>query len=88
MTFDLGEGCCPQREETGAGIVCRCLGITAQEIITAVTSGQAHTLRDLRRLTGAGTGCMCCHYLLRLYLERYRPVCPSSSSARPICSVK
>jgi bacterioferritin-associated ferredoxin len=69
-------------------VVCRCLGVTEAQLLEALATGEVHGLRDVRRLTGAGEGCTCCHQLLRSYLERYAPVASGSSSALPICSVR
>jgi bacterioferritin-associated ferredoxin len=77
--------CC---EAPAERIVCRCLGITEEKLIAAIQTGAIRSLRDLHDETGAGSGCTCCHPLLRAYLERYSPVCGSSSSALPICSVR
>jgi bacterioferritin-associated ferredoxin len=52
-------------------VVCRCLNITEEEIVSAVTSHDLSSLRDLRRHTGAGEGCTCCHETLKEYLVRY-----------------
>ena len=56
---------CPER------VVCRCLNITEAEIVAAITSRDLENVRDLRRLTGAGDGCTCCHDNLKEYLARY-----------------
>lgn len=58
-------GSCPDR------IVCRCLKVTEQTVIDAITAGGARTLRELRQATGAGTGCNCCHKELTAYLDVY-----------------
>src|SRR5262245_39166891 len=68
---------CPTR------VVCRCLQITEQVLVEALTRQDVRSVRDIRRHTGAGDGCTACHRHLQRYLERY-----ASSSASPICSVK
>jgi bacterioferritin-associated ferredoxin len=61
---DCCEGC-PER------VICRCLNITEQEIVGAITTGDVSSVRELRRFTGAGDGCTCCHDALKEYLARY-----------------
>lgn len=69
---------CPGR------IVCRCLNITEEDVVTALAIHGADTVTELRRLTGAGDGCTACHRKLQLLMtETY-----ASSSAAPICSVR
>jgi bacterioferritin-associated ferredoxin len=58
-------GSCPDR------VVCRCLKVTEEVVITAVTAHGVRTVKELRQVTGAGTGCTCCHQELRVYLEVY-----------------
>jgi nitrite reductase (NADH) large subunit len=74
---------CPAESPTTDRVVCRCLRVTETTVITAVATCAIRDLRDLRRKTGAGTGCNGCHRLLTRYLEAQ-----SSSSVSPICSVK
>ena len=52
-------------------MVCRCLQVTEDVLISALASQQIQDLKDLRNATGAGDGCMCCHRRLRKYLEQY-----------------
>ena len=54
-------------------VVCRCLGVTEAEIVTALTTLPISTLKELRACTGAGDGCTACHKQLRAYLEPYAP---------------
>jgi len=56
---------CPDR------VVCQCLQITEGQLVAALRSLDLRTLKDLRRATGAGDGCTCCHELLRHYLEQH-----------------
>ena len=58
-------GSCPDR------VVCRCLKVTEQTVITAVTTLGVRTLKELGQATGAGDGCTCCHQELRAYLDVY-----------------
>ena len=66
-TFFTSETCqtCPGR------IVCRCLNVSEESVIAAITTQDLQTLRDLRRHTGAGEGCTCCHEKLKEYLARH-----------------
>ncbi|MCZ2342256.1 MAG: (2Fe-2S)-binding protein [Bacteroidales bacterium] len=58
-------GSCPDR------IVCRCLQVTEQEIITAIQIHGATTERAVQQLTEAGSGCGCCRREIRQYLAVY-----------------
>ena len=75
----IAPGSCPDR------VVCRCLRVTEQEVIEAITNRGVRTLRELRLITEAGDGCTCCHRELNAYLAIYSSS-PSSSPA--ICSAK
>ena len=44
-----------------AKVVCRCLGVTEDEIRDALDTGFVRSLDDLQAHNGAGSGCMCCH---------------------------
>ncbi len=70
-------GSCPDR------IVCRCLGVTEETIISAVITLGLRTIKDVRQATEAGDGCCCCHREISSYLAVY-----ASSSSPAICSVK
>jgi bacterioferritin-associated ferredoxin len=69
---------CPER------VVCRCLQVTEAEVVEAIQTLELRTLKDIRRATGAGEGCTCCHAALREFLEQHA----YSFSSSPICSVK
>jgi bacterioferritin-associated ferredoxin len=71
-------GSCPDR------VVCRCLGVTEQEIVVAITTLGLRTVKEVRQATEAGDGCTCCHRELVNYLAVYSP----SSSPSDICSAK
>jgi len=66
--------------------LCRCLGVTEETVVEAITAFGLGTLHEVRRLTGAGDGCNCCHTAIRRLLELHVVQSPSSSS--PICSVR
>ena len=58
-----------------ARFVCACLRVTERALL--------RTLRDLRRVIGAGDGCTACHPELQRYLDaRGQRSCP------PICSAR
>jgi bacterioferritin-associated ferredoxin len=52
-------------------VVCRCLQITESALVQVITTLQLRTVKEVRRHTGAGDGCMCCHARLREYLVRH-----------------
>ena len=80
MFSDIFDPCntCP------GNVVCHCLGVTEEEVVTALAIHGVETVKELRRLTGAGDGCTACHRKLELLLVENG----YSSSASPICSVK
>ncbi len=69
-------GSCPDR------VVCKCLGVTEEAVIAAITTLGVRNLKELRQATEAGDGCRCCHRELHAYLVVY------SSSSAEICSAK
>jgi bacterioferritin-associated ferredoxin len=54
-------------------VVCRCLKVTEETILTAIRLHGTVTVRELRTVTGAGDGCTCCHRELKQYLAVYAP---------------
>ena len=78
MTTSTADAVCSDQ------IVCRCLRVTEWELVEALDTEEVRDLKDVRRLTGAGSGCMACHRRIKMYLERRRYACSSSSS--PSCS--
>ncbi len=50
-------------------VVCPCLGVTEAQLIRVLETRQAFSLKDIRRQTGAGGGCMVCHSRLKRYLQ-------------------
>jgi bacterioferritin-associated ferredoxin len=75
-------GDCRSCQALGAPVVCHCLGVTEDEVVSAVTAHELRSVREVRRLTGAGTGCNCCHSRIQLLLQTY------SSSSAEICSAR
>jgi len=59
---------CPSVGSCGDRVVCRCLGVVEDTIISAIRYSGARTIRELRTITGAGDGCRCCQKELRHYL--------------------
>jgi bacterioferritin-associated ferredoxin len=66
----------------GGPMVCHCLQVTEDQLVSALTTLELRTVREVRRLTGAGTGCNCCHTRIQLLLQTY------SSSSAEICSAR
>ena len=50
-------------------ILCHCLRITASQIEAAVCVGGSRTVRDVMDPTGAGRGCLACHYRIKTVLN-------------------
>jgi NAD(P)H-nitrite reductase large subunit len=69
-------------------VVCRCLRVTAADLIEALETQPINTLQEVIHCTGAGDGCMACHRLIRQYLQQRGGSYPSSSSPGAICSCK
>jgi bacterioferritin-associated ferredoxin len=76
-------GDCAGCQVAGGPVVCRCLGITEEVVVSAVTALGLRTVKDVRRHTGAGEGCNACHRKIQIYLDTY-----SSSSSLEICSAR
>lgn len=52
-------------------VVCRCLQVTEEQVIVAITTLEVRTIRDLRETTGAGDGCTACHRKLKALLQQH-----------------
>jgi bacterioferritin-associated ferredoxin len=78
-----GADCSGCEMYSGGPVVCRCLQITEEQLVSAVTNFELRTIIDVRRFTGAGEGCTACHRKIQLYLDSY-----SSSSSPDICSAR
>ena len=63
------------------GYVCSCLRITECQLLATLARTEVHTLRDLRRVTGAGDGCTACHQTLGLYLAAHVQASKDRASA-------
>jgi len=53
-------------------IVCHCLRVYESTLAEAISTSDAENVRDLRKLTGAGGGCMACHGKLRRLIQETR----------------
>jgi bacterioferritin-associated ferredoxin len=71
-------------DECPGRLVCRCLQVTEEAIINALTTMEPRTVQSLRQCTGAGTGCNACHKKLSVYVERHS----LSLGGEPIWSVR
>lgn len=76
------EGDCQSCQALDGPVVCHCLGVTEGQLVSAVAVQDLRTLQEVRRLTGAGTGCNACHRRIRLCLESYSPSSVEICSAR------
>ena len=70
-------GSCPDR------VVCQCLRVTEETIVSAIVTLGLRTVKEVRQSTDAGEGCTCCHKELAAYLTVYSP-----SSSPNMCSAK
>ena len=70
---------CPSVGSCQDRVVCRCLGVTEHDVITAIRERGATTVRELKMHTEAGAGCGCCRRELTQYLTVYAPVSAPSS---------
>ena len=50
-------------------VVCHCLNVTAGDIRSAGEMGAVESLRAVMNETRAGTGCTCCHPVIRRLLD-------------------
>ena len=66
---DCGDPCAGPCAGYPDRIVCRCLKVTEGTIVDAIVSLGLRTVKDVKRATGAGDGCTCCHSQIREYLE-------------------
>lgn len=48
--------------------LCRCLKVTEAAALHAIETFDVRTLKQLGRITGAGTGCTCCHARIRDFM--------------------
>ena len=55
-------------------IVCRCLQVTEVQVIRMIERLELRSVRDVRKYTGAGEGCTCCHAKIQEYIEKHGAV--------------
>lgn len=53
--------------------MCECLNVTEGQVVEAIRSGRACSLRQIAACTQAGSGCNACHGDLRRLLQREAP---------------
>ena len=64
-------------------LVCRCLQVCESELLGALDRCSMRNLQDVARETGAGSGCMSCHRMIRRYLAQGASAgCMDSSGCR------
>lgn len=64
--------CTPEQcEACPLSVVCRCLQVTETQVVEAIQSLSLRTVKDVRRHTGAGDGCTCCHNRIRDLLAQH-----------------
>lgn len=82
-------GSCPNACSGSHGdLVCRCLGVTEEEVIHAISRFEIRTVKEIRLKTGAGDGCNACHKKLSMYLSLYgSPALPSIPTATALPTV-
>ena len=56
---------CPVR------FACHCLKVTEAAVIEAVQMFGLRSVKEVRRHTGAGDGCTCCHKRLETVIQQY-----------------
>lgn len=58
-------------DECPGRLVCRCLQVTEEQLVTALTRLNLRTLGEVKNCTGAGDGCMGCHRTIKGYIARF-----------------
>ncbi len=72
MVSSMTAACAPQDCDTCPGkIICRCLQVTEEHLVEIIARYDLRTIRDIRKHTGAGDGCTCCHEELQQHLDRH-----------------
>ena len=71
----MNRSCSHERcDDCNDKIVCRCLQVTESQVVRMIERLELRTVLDLRKYTGAGEGCTCCHAKLEEYLEKHAAV--------------
>ncbi len=70
---------CPNASAACSGcpaskMLCNCLGVTEDAVLEAISAFDLRTVQEVRRHTGAGDGCTCCHGRILRCLEQTRAV--------------
>ncbi|WP_419193700.1 (2Fe-2S)-binding protein [Kolteria novifilia] len=80
-TTTCGRNCqtCP------AQLVCHCLRVSKDDVLDVIVNGIAQTSDDVRRLTGAGGGCMACRQKVKAMILEHSP--SATDRARPSVTV-
>lgn len=50
-----------QSQIDGHKIICHCMRVSKAEIVSAICDKGACSLKEVKEITQAGTGCTCCH---------------------------
>lgn len=50
-------------------LVCRCMNVKKETIVKAIKSGNAKTVEEIGKKTGAGTGCGRCKKTIEIILN-------------------
>lgn len=54
---------------TSEKMICRCLGVTEDDVIDVMSTLDLRTAEEVRAYTGAGDGCMGCRKRLQNFVE-------------------
>ncbi len=55
----------------GGPTVCHCMQVTEDQLVEALTTMDIRSVRDVRRLTGAGNGCNACHRKIQSFIDSH-----------------
>jgi NAD(P)H-nitrite reductase large subunit len=55
---------------TNAELLCRCLRVSADEVVRAVRHDGLETVEQIRQQTGAATGCLACLVKLKAFVAQ------------------
>lgn len=61
--------------------LCHCLRVSESQIRAAVELAGCQTIRDVRRQTGAGSGCTACHRRICALIDSVQAPCDLQESA-------
>ena len=68
LEFETDNRCqtCPNR------VICHCLQVLESQVVETLITLNIRSVKDLRRATGAGDGCTCCHPHLKELVDRFK----------------